>query len=472
MNPAATFPIPAIMPAPLREPFVHKRLVFQSLLCSWPSMALLGMGRPAQASMWVVGCVLLMMLWHLNQKNRLALFTVLVGCVPALIILRGQVFPYNTPMALYGLAMLFAITDKTLFSRIWNTELTRYFVLFVTVYWLICAMYNLDYSSNLKSMDLVLSSMSLFLLSTRRSYLQTAMLGIALTEIALGLGMLPQSQRLGMIEVTGEETGGSTHIGNPILVGLPSAMMILWGICGKGQWLGLRGNPILRYTIMVAGGALLFLSTSRGAMFAGLAALTIVFFLDRGSRKDFAMAFILGFVLLSYGVTTEKGEYALRYITKLTDENKTLAQRTTGRLEQWVAIPAVFVDSPIWGHGPGQGRQISQKYCGRLLAWHNLYLHFIAETGLLGLVPVLVFLGAVFRKTVSYWRVHGDPMPLAAIMGFLVTGMSVNCLDMTCGLWLGVAMTAIKPVGYFVPRVYEVREQPPVAPRSLEEAEA
>lgn len=467
MNPAAAMPFPVAMPGQLRQPAVHKNILFQALFCSLPAMALFGAVSPTYASLWLVPSLLLMMLWNLNYRNRFAVLTLVVACLPTLVILRSIVFPHNTPLAMMGLALLYAISDRDMFSRIWNVELPRGFVLFLLLYWWFSIMAMLDYSANMRVMDLAASALSVYLLSTRRSYLQTALLGLAIGEIALAVAMLPQSQRLGMIE--GAFDDSKMTIGNPILIGLPCAMIIVWGLGARGRWLGLDSKPLFRIALMAAGAAFLFLSTSRGALFACIVTATVVLILDNSSRRNFVILAALGAVVLSYVVTTDKGEYALRYLLKLTDENKTFEQRTTGRIEQWYAMPAAFRDSPIWGHGLGRNREIAQVYTGRLLAWHSLYLHFIAETGLLGLVPVLVFIALVFSRALKHWSVHGDAVPTAAIVGFAVTGLSVNCLDATSGLWMGVALTAVNPVTYFVPRIYRLREETPAIETTAEE---
>ena len=70
---------------------------------------------------------------------------------------------------------------------------------------------------------------------------------------------------------------------------------------------------------------------------------------------------------------------------------------TIGRLYQLQeGIPAVFI-SPFWGYGLGQG----VLFLAPLVSIDNYYLTAALETGLVGLITLLIFQGAVLKLAIS-----------------------------------------------------------------------
>jgi O-antigen ligase len=79
-----------------------------------------------------------------------------------------------------------------------------------------------------------------------------------------------------------------------------------------------------------------------------------------------------------------------------------------GRLEMWSAAWRMFLDHPLTGVGPGNYNELFARYAGRVVenqaTWgsaHDLYLHQLAERGLVGGAALLSLLGVMTREA---WR--------------------------------------------------------------------
>lgn len=95
-----------------------------------------------------------------------------------------------------------------------------------------------------------------------------------------------------------------------------------------------------------------------------------------------------------------------------------LSARPTGtflvRLSLWKAAVTAFWDHPILGLGPGNFRFVTSVYpelnldpvyfYGRGLSAHNLFLHYLAETGVIGASMLAALFINQFRLGLSAWR--------------------------------------------------------------------
>lgn len=83
---------------------------------------------------------------------------------------------------------------------------------------------------------------------------------------------------------------------------------------------------------------------------------------------------------------------------------------------QWQLASELFYSSPIIGTGWGSFQPAWIKQSGRAhVHAHNLYLHFLAETGVLGLLGLIIL---------AWWAIkHLDPRALAGISALAVHGL-------------------------------------------------
>src|SRR5262249_10536724 len=91
-------------------------------------------------------------------------------------------------------------------------------------------------------------------------------------------------------------------------------------------------------------------------------------------------------------------------------------------------------------------------YTGRHLLWHSLYLQVIAETGLLGAIPLFTILGLLLHRGVQHLRRYGEIAPLLGVIGFMSLGLSVSAFDAGSGVFLGLAFITNSPVRRLVAR--------------------
>src|SRR5690606_34662490 len=131
-------------------------------------------------------------------------------------------------------------------------------------------------------------------------------------------------------------------------------------------------------------GIFLLLSTSRGSWLVAFVGIVVaIFYQSKQRKKIFVALLLMGFVLLGV-LQTRSGEKAFIWFERATDSESTWSEKTTGRFEQWLLFPEVLEDSPVWGVGPGLGKDAYAFYSwidnevtfrqGKQLAWHALYL--------------------------------------------------------------------------------------------------
>ncbi len=181
--------------------------------------------------------------------------------------------------------------------------------------------------------------------------------------------------------------------------------------------------------------AALFASWSRGAWLGFAVSLVVMLVaLPRRLLKGISLAFALAalfFALWSAGLLPSS--VVSRITTAATDlfsfsdvrgANFTPANfAVIERLAHWQAAIGMAQDHPLFGVGLGNYALRYDDY--RLINWeaplghaHNLYLNFLAETGVVGLAAYLVFWIAIFRVT---WRTlkHPDRTARAVAVGLL-----------------------------------------------------
>jgi O-antigen ligase len=120
----------------------------------------------------------------------------------------------------------------------------------------------------------------------------------------------------------------------------------------------------------------------------------------------------------------------------------TMLLRTT----LWHAALTVFADHPLTGIGPGLFRTVDQYYGSlmfgptqvfvRGLSAHNLLLHYLAESGLLGAVALLMFFGNQFRLARRLWRSTASAYDLPFYCGLVVVSFGIFLTTFAEGSWM------------------------------------
>jgi O-antigen ligase len=257
--------------------------------------------------------------------------------------------------------------------------------------------------------------------------------------------MLPLGgERLGMAQIDGVE------LGNPVLLGVPAAFIVLLCFAENGRWLLVEDKPIYRTIICLVSGEWLILSGSRGSWTVTIVGMLLILLFGKQNRKPLLIT--LGVICLASIIvlSTDLGSKITYQYDRSVDGERSLANRTSGRSLQWGALPEVFAKSPVWGWGAGSGREVVRLYTGHNLEWHALYLQVLGETGLLGFIPLIALLGIFIRRSIQHLRRFGEIAPLLGVASFLSLGLSVQGLDAFSGILLGLVFVPYGPIRRYV----------------------
>lgn len=435
---------------PISANRLDKFILLQVAWCTFPALVLVRLGALRPGSIWCFVFLLAFLGWYALKRNIPAFMALLIATLPALSYTRGYFF-YNSIVALLGLGLgLWCVRSPKEWAKLWANHLLRWFFIIGTVYWLISLVLTGEYHANLRAMEMVFVVGSIYLLAQHPKYLSTALAGLGISVFSVAIGMIGQGDRLGMADIDGE------HVGNAITFGLPVALVLLLAMADNGKWLLLQNSKIIRNGLIAMCGIFLLLSTSRGSWLVALVGMGVaVFYQSQQRRKIFFALLLMGCVLAGV-MQTKSGEKVYEHFEKMFDSERTLAQKSTGRYEMWLLFPEIFKDYPIWGVGPGLGKEAYAHYSwvdkevtyrqGHEVAWHALYLQVGVEAGLIGLTILGIFLVRLIFKTLLYRKLTRQVIPLVGILGFMTIGISVPGIDAISGLFLGLAFLGTMPL--------------------------
>lgn len=216
------------------------------------------------------------------------------------------------------------------------------------------------------------------------------------------------------------------------------ALIILLTIADDGRWMALNHRRWLRWTINIAAGMFVLLSTSRGSWSVVAAGVVVMLLLSR-HRMRIAAAVLVAAIAIGIWLRAANPEVVDKYFYK-TFESDEEWSHLNARVAQWDAFPDAFAQSPIWGFGPGRGRGVSTIYSGHNLIWHSLYLQIGIECGSIGLLLLAALLISQVYRSLRHLYVHKEIVPLLGIVGFMTIGVSVPGIDGISGLFLGLSM--------------------------------
>lgn len=430
-------------PVPVKTARLDKFILAQVAFCTLPALLLIRLGSLKAGSVWCFIFLLAFLSRYALRRNIPAFVALMVATLPALSYTRGFFF-YNSVVALLGLGLgLWFLRSPKECAKLWNNHLIRWFFITGTVYWLVSVFLTGQYSANLRTMEMLFTAGSIYLLAQYPRYLATALAGLGISLFSVVMGMIGKGDRLGIADIEGE------HVGSNQAIGFPAALLLLLIMGDNGKWLFLQYSKIVKNGLIVMCGAFLLLSTSRGSWLVAVVGIVVaVFYQSQQRRKIFIALFLMGCVLLGV-LQTKSGEMVSHYFEKATDSDRSLSQKTTGRFEMWVLFPKVLEDYPIWGVGPGLGKEAYAEYSwvdkevtyrqGKEIAWHALYMQIGVETGLIGLTVLILLLGRLLFKAFVCRKLTGQIVPLIGIVGYMTIGIFVPGLDGISGLFLGLA---------------------------------
>ncbi|SEN38186.1 O-antigen ligase [Luteibacter sp. UNCMF331Sha3.1] len=185
-------------------------------------------------------------------------------------------------------------------------------------------------------------------------------------------------------------------------------------------FLGRRGAGAMRAVWLGAAALLLYgtyLTNSRGAMLAVL----VVAGCYLWYRKGIVVAGALGIAGLA----------AMKLLSSRMDELDAGEESAAGRVDAWYAGLEMFRDNPAFGVGAGNFTEYNE------LTAHNSFVLVLAETGFIGFVLWIAFVGYGFWMMLSIVRHHRDATDDAATEAAWNTErqMALTLLLSLCGLF-------------------------------------
>ena len=383
----------------MRSVDLHWGLLAQLAGCVLPAMAAVFVAKPLLGAQYTLASLLAVLGYHVVRRDRFAFGCIVLGSLPVLALMRGLFFYYGEVALLGGTCLMWLALSPERLVHLWRDQAWRWMTVGLLVFWWLSMLMTGSYATNLRSFEVILGSACVVLVAERRSYLATALVGMVMSAAALGFGLLPYGDRLGQGVV------GETSIGNPILLGMPCALLVVISLADSGRWMLVERRLVLRIVLCLTMAELLILSGSRGSWVAALSGLDGADGLQPARSQDSAGgAWRASRWSPCSGSRLAEDKRSPQQFEKTVDSDRTLANRTSGRSVQWSVIPQVFAESPIWGWGPGSGKDVAAIYTGRHLGWHALYLQMIGETGLIGTSLLFVFLGALVLRGVRHWK--------------------------------------------------------------------
>lgn len=408
-------------------------------------MGLLMFGQLTGAGICFFLIFLSLLSYRIVTKDPKGMMTIVIGCMPLMMLLRNALSYSSVEMILALAVLLWFAHDPADLKRVFQDRLMVLFSIFVLLYWLLSFVRTGDYSSNLRSFELLLTALGIRLLGRYRTYLGTAFIGLAISAFSMGLALAHYGDRLGMAEVDGEK------VGNPISFGIPVALLFLLSLAERGRWLMVQDKTPLRFIINIAAGILLLLSTSRGSWLAVTSSLIVLLVGQRGRGKLLKYIALIALVLTVWFNFADSATLD-KYIFKTFHSSAYWSAETNARVAQWTSFPKAFADSPVWGFGPGSGKAVSIQYSGHSLIWHALYLHVAIECGLIGIGLLAWFLLAIVVRSIKYAVMTGELVPLLGIVSFMVVGCTIPAIDGASGLFLGCGLLSFETSRLFVRR--------------------
>lgn len=217
---------------------------------------------------------------------------------------------------------------------------------------------------------------------------------IAISQGAVG-PYAPKAMANGTKDMAQTSFGRSNFLASILIAAIPFGLYLCGQLNLKKQFLALCSIALIV--------SALFLTESRGGMLSlalGVGVLLLVAILALNIRvRHLAMLLVLIVGLFSAGIliwpylpaeTTQR--LILRFDVLQGDFQE--GNYGSNRSSLWREAYAHSWDSPVWGIGLGN-EQTRESQLDLFSSSHDIYLDVLLETGVLGLIPLIVFLGVL-----------------------------------------------------------------------------
>lgn len=397
-------------------------------------MALFSMGQLKLASLAFYGSLSLLLVYHLLSSRIVHATSIVVGVIPCLGLLRS-LFYHNSVSVLFAMIlMVWYLLKPSDFKRLFTNPMARRLVIAGLLYWLASFALTGRYSQNLRMMDMVGAAALICILARYREFAAASFGGIAICVVCIAYAMVNSGyERLGM-------SRGEMKIGSPANLATPAALILILCYADNGRWL-LLPSKRMRYVLSAIVGVVVLLTTSRTNWAVAFSAMSLLFLLQSGNRKQMIAGAIVIALAIMVVLGSSRGESVKKYFFKVASSERDISQKTTGRFDMYAAFPKMLEESPVVGYGPGAARTYEKKK-GDLITVHSFYLHIGLETGLLGLALLLTYLFGLGLRSVRHYFRYGETLALVGVVCFGLEGLAHNNLNPAIGLFLGLSVLA------------------------------
>lgn len=449
--------LPSSTPRAAGGTSADRHLLWQVLLCVVPTVLVFVLVGPRLAARCFWGLLGAFSLGLVLSRRSGELLRLLIAVTPWISLIRDFAF-YNIVTVLFGGALFFhyLLRPGEVAGVLRRLPYAWALLVVPPLFYATSLFMTRDYASNLRVMEFAGVLLSVIVVGSHPRRLQAPLLGLLLSAVGVGLAMFNYSAasigRLGMATL---EDQSVESIGNPVQLGAPLALGVLALSVDRAQWLGLKQTPALRYGLLLVVASLLALTTSRAAWLVVACGFLAVLLIGQRQRRFLFVPLAAAALVCTILLQSDFGSGFQKGVARTFDTDRNFNSATSGRSDQWAVALTAFTSSPLSvlaGHGPGTSPDMYARFslltkdvsygAGRRRAFHSLFMLIIVETGLLGLVPLLLWLGVIGARLLRWTLRSGFTFPLTCFFGYLCTAMTVPGFDPGCGIYLGIALTA------------------------------
>ena len=203
------------------------------------------------------------------------------------------------------------------------------------------------------------------------------------------------------------------------------AAYLTFNICYAGAYFIKKKADIYTAVNIMLSSICLILTYSRGGFFAFVAAMLVLTVLCRDAKTA---AYTAVMILLYFGYNYYESINRIDFGMLVADSSSQY------RVEIWKASFELFKENMAFGSGPGSVMQLlsysSDKLKGFISHAHNIEIHLLAETGVLGLTTFGGMVVSGMVKAFRFYRIHKNHEDSFVAIGFVaaMTAMLVHGL--------------------------------------------
>lgn len=170
----------------------------------------------------------------------------------------------------------------------------------------------------------------------------------------------------------------------------------------------------------------LFATASRTATLIVAAGVVLFVFLRPSKSNWYRFIWlVIGAFVIYLGIKLiGKQELLMSRIIQTTKEGS-MAQRDVIWAMYWDLIKS----NPIFGVGFTGGENVAMQVFGKLRSPHNVFIEVALYSGIMGFIPFLCFIYALYRDAFNYFKVERNLSPLLmsiGLAGMLLAGQALN----------------------------------------------